>query len=712
VGWTGYRFVTEADYIRCAHTLLAQATVPIIAPLSQARQLRWKRVLDWYRLADAKPNIEVRETVRTPRCVKATVIALSEAAAAPARVFAQATNAPLLCWSKESRRLPAGSLSGEPALVVGSPKEFTHDRIAALQASLSGPWGVATALDLPGLSLVIAKLLADRPEAAQTWGMVDVDSGVMSELADDGALVSQAITQATLVEWLTKRDWSGLAILAHGDGAHANLESAVLCGLPVDAERGPWGDDIDGCRADDTGRRCKRVHNRATRIIGFGDIRTEALCLLSCNGFAVAGQLYPSNVSAVLAAAEGYPRQILTTDRPFTMDSEAVRTVAVFGRATGSLAVSQLLENDVCQYRTGARPFVLCGVPDLSADLQRIARPDGSFRIDAGDLTATSLNSASTFEVLSVLSEEKRSLCRRGLRTITMVWPAGRRPACDIVDYTPQWRSCFEALRALASRTRRAAQLERTVPRYYAPALASDTEFQTRLRDLARARSNTDNCAQAGLDIAEHVRRRGTWDAELEKLTQMASVQASLWDSGFATLLLSQLFKGPVESLPLSGLTLIGRTQGAPCSRCGLLLTMSRYGSGMNGVPSQEYAECSICGFNAVRASDGPRLLCITPDRLSAGDAVHLDVTVENASLGNAPWWLVGELKDKGRGVVVARWHQRCTGASARITLNVRSDLTADLHTIYLGWVHGMDIALLRIRCPGVTSKSLLKNPR
>jgi hypothetical protein len=135
----------------------------------------------------------------------------------------------------------------------------------------------------------------------------------------------------------------------------------VLCALVDDCEADLPGRAIDGCRriATEEGSQhhCKRVAAGTRTLCAVSDLRAVDLALMTCSGFSVAGDQYPSTSSLVHAAAQGYARSLLTTRDLLPVRPWVGRMIAACGN--GGWAVIRLLCATIGPNATGRSSWSL-----------------------------------------------------------------------------------------------------------------------------------------------------------------------------------------------------------------------------------------------------------------------------------------------------------------------------------------------------------------
>ena len=265
------------------------------------------------------------------------------------------------------RRRGAGAVTGAgDTLYLATPATATAARLRALDseaASSTGGWGVVAGADAAAVHFALAKLQATPRPAPVGWAAVD---GIHRRVVIDGdecvwsdEHIVLALTRARL-----------LVLIAHGEGAHANLSGVVVCGVVGDRERVAGRPITGGCIP---GRRCKRARPGVV-VIPARSIRATEAILVSCNSFLVAPELYPSNSSLLLALVDGHARTVVGTRAPVDVGpgtlEHVVETLAV--SPTWAAVVERLNDGG-----TRPGPFAVHGRPSECPPRLRARRPNG-----------------------------------------------------------------------------------------------------------------------------------------------------------------------------------------------------------------------------------------------------------------------------------------------------------------------------------------------
>ncbi|NMP25127.1 hypothetical protein, partial [Sulfobacillus harzensis] len=392
----GYAWVhSQADLVHYSF----DAPIPIIEPFDKQRKERWIAVLQMYGLKSAPGNLMADKTVdKSAGEITATymqqssdlddwVIALDDAYAYAACYYAMKTGRRFVKASLDRLEVLLRLCAPKSVLIVCKPIGLHTGilkKIAALlsQGETETLWGVATSVDAAGLSFLLAKFLSPSLPCRR-YGIIDAIARQAYEMDGNELRASDFEFSPDYLWHQLAQQWYSLALVSHGEGAHANLEHAVLCGLMGREERGSDGRPVEGgCRQGT----CKRVHNPNISILPVYELRTENLLFLSCNGFSVSNELYPSDVSVALSLADGYPRACITTTETVEFTEESAQEFQSLVRQGHQFGKIVNLVNDVS---LRDYPYVLLGDPlmssaqdprDVFVDVER-----SSFKIDHRD---------------------------------------------------------------------------------------------------------------------------------------------------------------------------------------------------------------------------------------------------------------------------------------------------------------------------------------
>src|SRR5262249_44368599 len=119
-------------------------------------------------------------------------------------------------------------------VLVGTSTNFDVPALARFGSTITVPWSIIVADDLPSLSFQLAKSLISLGIRSPASSLaVDAISNEMSMFGSNGSVLERRqYNHPELGNFLEHEDWADVAINAHGRGGHTNLGAAVLCGLP------------------------------------------------------------------------------------------------------------------------------------------------------------------------------------------------------------------------------------------------------------------------------------------------------------------------------------------------------------------------------------------------------------------------------------------------------------------------------------------------
>jgi hypothetical protein len=696
----------------------------LIEPLEAARRLRWSRILEWYGLEPASGEASSRDPSSSRNAdLERPIVALDEVSTRAAEVYAAATGRPFYRVDGVDALPCEGALAhAHSVLLVGSPRHFTARALTRMSSLWSAPWGFVTGADEAALSFMIAKLIASPSRAAGRRGAAVVDElhktvRVAEPGGDMGPEESFSAERVSGV--LRHPGWDLLVVHAHGEGSHANLRGVVLCGMIGDGERDPDGEPVDGCRIVAGRRVCKRVHSADIDIVSFSDIPVERLCFFSCNGLSVAGELYPSDVSCVLALAEGYPASVLCEDRSIPVSAPEIRAATrLLSRGFG-LGELQRLGNDFQMYWQDARPYFVLGDPAGRDPAWTTPDEAGHFDVkDAAaplDLRASGRDLHAARGVVRIEPDADVVDAWRGVERALVLLRADievdQAPASfRVVDAQRLWSEGWEWLVSRAQAALRCASLEGAVRHTYAGALESSADFASALTRLEEVRAQLDAALRATLQEFERARRRGIYETRLPTHLRLCGLLIAYWDRAFAAIASRYLVSGSVESLFTEGYRESARRAGEPCSRCGTPLSTMRAEPFLGLGPARLSSLCALCGPREAWTEGGPRLYVDLPPRVEAGRSLEIPVRLEDARVksaaGDGYGYLVISIKDKGRGRVIFDFFEKVDRGELVVRVDFPPDTTSDLHTLRAVWVHEIEPAYLRLRCAAVRPAS------
>lgn len=627
------RWLTDPiDYERAT---TAGAAVPVLLPVSAVTAERWRRVV---------ATLFEHAEVTPPPDGGRLVLAWGADAAPAARVF--------LAWAggrfAEVADLDHVVAAIENAterhvLVVASANRLTVGALGLLSArcrARGALLGVLTGRDAAGLSFATAKALLRR--RAELSG-VDVFDAPLHRSADNLARMPAdfpaALTRPTLVKLLR----------SHGEGGHAKLPGVVVCGLLDDAEF-PTAPDA-GCRRRP--RRCKRAEAVDSTVLFGDELAALVVAFVCCNGFNVAGELYPSPVSMSLAFAEGWAGAVIAPVRPLTAPDDMVAVLQ-----DGLLSGLPLGE-------------IVARLNEMSDDL---GQPD-AFVLHGDPATA-----------------------------LPALRPPAPRPAPqDLVLDRRRLAELRDRLVLTLRHAERGARLLRSA-RLWLGERASGL-----LDPIDRRLTRVEQLVVNAIKWAE-INPSG---ASLDRLLRTASLvrlAVVRWDQEVATLLLSA--RDAVDAFDLGHYdqVLAEVRAGTACRRCATPTEVHVYG---HGEPAEHHrlAElCRVCGPVSEGRADGPRIVVRDSPRTGTPGAefvLRAELVVPETPRPVDVAQLHVRFFDKANDVCV--YEDTRAVRAERQTVELRfplpAGLGADLHSVRLAAVCGFDVAYARARFAGLPGR-------
>lgn len=647
-------------------------TTPVLLPAESWRAGRWREVLGG--LSGGPP----------PRDAGAHAVAsLGGEYELVARVFARRTTREYLGVVDEPRLLAAvADRNRDSLLVVAPPHALKVELLRQLQAA-ECRWGVLTGRDLPAATFVAAKLL-DGP-APREHGYLVCGEGVALEGPghEPGPLEPQQLGG-------TPR--STLLIDAHGEGAHLNLGSVVICGLPDEVERDSTGIVAGGCSSVDGVAHCKRSHGKTTVVLA-RELEADDLVVLSCCGFSIAGEGYPSSVSLVLAALEGRARSVMASDRIAGFATWVIPLLAQVCRGRG-LGPLWVLVGEIEVNTRGGRSYVLVGDPAQGlGDLPRL---------DSGPVQVPPPGAIFELGVLadaSVIAPSAAVPMLRGMRhaAIRTEHPLSLsvRDASVDLEIAEEWLSTVWSHRHHARHLELGlvAHLEGSPQ----PAEAS-TEAAAGLdarRSLADAGALVDARVRTMLWALGVTATEGVYGPGVDGAIQATLAAVAAWDGALARLCHAHIGLEDFYFIVAKGVASGLREEtGVRCARCSNLVV--RVEGHLPGAPSLWFDECPACSICGLCVEGGPRLELSMPHRVGPGTRVTLHIDLHDGPHSNG--WIVVEIKDKARGSMLIRDLIELRGHHHELALDLPNELSPDLHSASALWVGELRFAWARCR--------------
>lgn len=685
--------------------------VPVIKPTDATRQKRWESVLRWYGFervsmrdvaeeGNALPHFYTVDHLTGGRKAEWTdwIVVMGRAFLLPITYYAQATKRPLLLINSFTQLLDfVCDHSLSTLLLVAPPDELPVRKMCDLtnllaERSPGTDLGVVTAVDQAGLSFVLAKLLAKRGSALYDGG-IDAIHG----FAINHEMVSNGFSPDIVKPWINEGEWRNLVFHAHGEGAHVNLDSVVLCGLTGPEEKNPQGKNVGGCKEG----KCKRVHNKNTDVVPIYELKAENTILLSCHGFVVAADLYPTTMSYILSMAEGYTRTCVTTLKALAFKRETIPFLLQFLRGGATFGQIVKLKNDIRWKRERFRPYILFGDPflDCSEAIDHLAKYSsfGEFRSDGRSVLRFDLGPLADRTVAVETGQEPTEfLGMRDRNTLTLV---GFPPhaAGKIVDRTEALRAEMDWLDTLLTRIHWFQSVYRAIEVYLGKEIKGEKRSTQLWLQLHKIHEELTDAVYEMKVLLEMFYRERYWqDGYYTKFKARINNLLGQWCTVFALLIDKPVFK--ILFKALHRYHRIGKIdKEGECPRCNTVMTRTSYypfGPGEERVA----LECPVCGPLKEYCPNRPHFNLVMKPVARRGNKFQIIVKPANVENDHEKGILIGNLLDKTKGKPAVKiLKQGVLNQDFTISLDLPEDIGYDLHTLRLIWV-GQDMGLVYAR--------------
>lgn len=703
--FSSFRWLDSPAEYQASAGLLSLGIIPLLAPAERRRLRRWEEVLRWYGLEPYAGSIAPTSPAEVEPDGPDVVVGFDDEYRPAAAMLAAATGRRLVVAPHDDPLRPfSEGLSAGSAVFAGRPHNLRRENVHTLARSLEIPWGVLTASDLPAMSFLLAKQLANRRAAVGGALLLDAPAEVVKIGGGAAHADGYSLTDGeSLRRLLTTQSFNDMVVHAHGEGAHANLKSAVLCGLLGEAESWRGEALLNGCRQVRAKRYCKRASRQRRHIFSFGDLRARNVYLLSCNGFTTVGELYPTDVSAVLSAAEGYPATFLTSDRSLGIETRLpALALQLSSQGVGTAAICRLL-NRIMMFRYGVRPFVLCGDP-LGADAFAPAEASDE-DLSVSPREAARLIDLKGWEATPVIGLAKDppgvSLFRGEGSSGALLSDGAKRRRVKIEDFSACWQARRERVVTLARRGQALGRVNALIKDFWWERYRAHADFREMLEELAAAGRKLLTATQRSLRGLENIRCEGVWSPRVEILFDAAERHAGEWDECFARVIEGYILDWDLARLLLhDGLQTAGNS-GERCQRCGMELVLTEATDYLDGCKTAAATDCPNCGPQEVWQVGGARFAVkgkpeIHPGRLydfsvearptagqSFSETLSGYVVAQFQDLGGKPFWSEIAAVKNGK---------------ARFRVPVPRGCPPDMQTLWLAWVQGVTVSAWRLQ--------------
>jgi hypothetical protein len=526
---------------------------------------------------------------------------------------------------------PAGCRS---LFFVGEPGSFMLDRLRILAGQIRVSWGIATARDEPGLTFALARMEAGARVAWPADALLALENEVLEERRHRAAL-PRPRDPGLVRSWLREHFWDALSILAHGEPGHARCGPLVLCGSLPGGERDLHSRPIDGCNALGPIARCRRSREDSQLLMSFADLPARVVLLLTCHGFSLGGELYPSDLSSVLTISEGFPAAFLSTSLAVSLSQTDLRmAAALHGAGVVPGQIARLL-NDCYKARKGVRPYLLFGDPGGPVPRRTAWPGTGKLPLPTrkGVLLARPPAGSRGRVLAATVTEGAPPEMLHGHQSLVILPRSDLCVEVGVEDRTDSVEALAAWLRETVERLQYAAALERAIARAIVRPLAEEPRGSFCLEEISEIRRQTSALAQLALATVQKCRARGVWEPQLDEL-QISTCKGLLtWDLLAGNLFCEVLWQKDLGDLLADGSELVSTVQLGPPSPCMLAADRHTVIETVERLPGFGEGrlirrECDICGPSDLWLERGTRLRLHTRGEIRPGGSLDIGVEI------------------------------------------------------------------------------------
>lgn len=665
--------------------------IPIIAPINPNKKERWEKVLNHYGI-DYKESVplnkknescyfksfdELKNENNSEKNSLDLIITADKKLIDISLFYANRTNRNLLVINNwHSVKEIAKDYTVKSILFIMDKKKVNSHKLNLIKNfiySTSEPieWGVITGYDIPSISFALAKSLISPVLSNENISIIDA-------LNEE----KKNFTKEQINKKL-RQDNDILTIVAHGDGAHANLQHKVLCGLTSSSELDFAGKKIpNGCND----KYCKRAQFTKNDFLPAYEIQAKSLVFLSCNGFSVSGDLYPSNLSLVLSASDGFPINILSTTTPESFSSEEVKIFRDLLKDRKSLPEIVNIFNMISNDNYEKLPYILFGDPLVRSFKKTTIRANRAIinknfkekeiYLNKNNKSNSIVKLTSNFAILN--QELGEELCyekyREQLLNLIQNVKFLQKHLYSI-DYF-----CQKVEEILTDENSLKSYLHNlnTNIRYINILISKFYEYSNKVFNIRIV--NEKDLIFYKIKIEECMKN-------MYRNISVILANSNIIDK-IEPIFSNNYFKERIRS-----------TQ--KCVRCGVLLNKYNLSSFNPNIMSRIYYDCDNCGFAENHAYETSRLLFNSQPKINNNELTivispKLHQTSNIFSWGN----IVGKITNKANGETVHKFYKEGNLSDEPLIVNVPlpEKFDNDLHTIKIALVSNFDISINRLR--------------
>lgn len=707
----------ERDYLKF---LDGSNTIPLLLPTSPVRKQRWESVLNSYGMYEksiTKTDINDDQDISyltvesfsslKRRNQKNLIILLSTEFVYPTYFYAKKTNRCLIVIKclEEINHLLKHNVP-QSILFIDIHYKLTNDKLKRISniiynISIDIQWGIITAKDKAGISFIFTKFLTNNEFSNEIAALDIINKRILNTEIKEENYSSKKIVD------YCNRYWKNLCIVAHGEGAHANLESVVLCGISDEIEKDMRGTPIkNGC----TIHKCKRVQNKEIKTLPVFNMKVENSIFLSCNGFSVAGDLFPSDLSYVLCGTEGYIKNIITTTEVQSFHKDVCELFLHMLKSNIELGNIVNIFNDILKNVKGSYPYILFGDPYLTKKVNTSGE-------DNNTKNNIEYNSKDTFTILKkdiindqhiyIFNQMKEdSIPFIGNKYLLYLNNRHSIEENIIIDKTEELKEIIENLNNLFLKVHSLKLIEDQLFMINRAVLQDEhNQLNKVFSHLTITREKLTLCIERFFIDINNMHSNQYWDQKV--FVKYEQNILKLTTQLYKSYLLLFSNKSILKSLDLVLFnhyyhTVTTTTE--KCSRCKSLLNVHSLKSKLNNTPPRLKHTCPVCGLVRNVSKTGSFIdleLLSDPkpgEKLSILMKPNLGMNIYNSIES----YLICEITDKSNGETIDQFTLSGHLTSEPIYKEVLlpSDIGSDLHTIRIVLISNYDISYSRFRFP------------
>jgi hypothetical protein len=626
---------------------ISSDVVPVVCPADRQIMAFRDEVLRWYGLSQGSNIARSRRMATDHREPTADHVV---AAAHPPLLtllkdYARRTNRHLVGGASPAELIAdIRGRGARTAVLAGRPGDFTPALVSLTRQNGGTRFAFLIASDEAELSFILAKQQASETRARPV-AAVDMQHRSLRVGAKPLGAIEDDAGRNRIEHDFLKGDWSFVAIQAHGDGGHVNLGAAVLCGLyGAPRETLLSGEPIMGCREGVARFYCRKASLRGINAIPITRLRAEHILLLTCNGFCPDGSLYPSNVSSVVAALQGYARTIVAPDREIVVpENWPNRAAEMYEDGHPVEEIVNFFAKVEARKRAEAC-LIFCGDPWV------------------GPVDRTRGSNISGVDKLAPVKSE----------------------ILDFGDWLLEIRAAHWAAHHVLSCIENCLERE-----------TDDARAIERTRELWSILHRIEQAILTAWRSRREAIETGVAEAKLAAIRKLVAGLVAIWDERFSAVVKDFWLDLPLDEIVDAG-SEARRGPSETCDRCGVSNNSESLHPLGEEIGAVESYRCRICGPRWLHTSGAPRLRVTIPRFMASGTDVSL--TVEAGARAAAAGWFIARIRDKATGRDIALTRQRGDRPGPTFSVHLPDELIPDLHTARVYWISRLGLSMSQIR--------------